>query len=59
MRFLLFLGMLYLALAAPERDIVDSLPGMNNDQAFSFKMYSGYLMVPKSTRNLHYVYIES
>lgn len=30
-------------LAAPAEDLVTSLPGMNDNKPFPFKMYSGYL----------------
>jgi carboxypeptidase C (cathepsin A) len=32
---------------------------MNGGKPFPFKMYSGYLHVYDSSRNLHYMYIES
>lgn len=47
------------AYAAPVEDLVESLPGMNDDKPFPFKMYSGYLAVAGTTRNLHYMYVES
>jgi serine carboxypeptidase-like clade 1 len=45
--------------AAPVADLVKSLPQMNNGNPFPFKMYSGYLQVASSSRNLHYIYVES
>ena len=32
---------------------------MNNDQPFPFNMYSGYLPIFESSRNLHYMFVES
>jgi hypothetical protein len=32
-----------LAIAAPLADLVTTLPRMNNNETFPFKMYSGYL----------------
>jgi hypothetical protein len=32
-----------LTIAAPNQDFVPSLPRMNNNKTFPFKMYSGYL----------------
>ena len=47
------------SLSAPQSDLVTSLPGMNNDKPFPFKMYSGYISVADSSRNLHYIFVES
>ena len=58
-RVLLALGLVSLALAAPADHLVESLPGMNNDQPFPFKMYSGYLPVMGTSRMLHYILAES
>lgn len=43
----------------PYEDKVESLPDMNGGANFPFAMFSGYLQIPGSTRNLHYVYLES
>lgn len=48
-----------LVIAAPREDRVDSLPSMNNGEPFPFKMYSGYLQVAGTSRNLHYMFVES
>ena len=50
---------LSLVFAAPIADLVPSLKGWNNDKPFPFKMYSGYLPILGSTKNLHYLYVES
>ena len=51
--------LLSLSLAEPYADRGISLQGWNNDAPFPFKMYSGYLPVLGSTKNLHYLYIDS
>ena len=53
------LSLLSLAYAAPIEDLVDSLPDINGGKPFPFKMYSGYLTVAGTTRNLHYLFAES
>ena len=58
-KILALFALVSLAVAAPLNDFVKSLPGMNNDEPFPFKMYSGYLQIPGTTRNLHYLYVES
>ena len=56
------LGLLLLAssaLAAPLEDRVYSLTGWNGGSPFPFQMYSGFIPVLGSTKNLHYMYIDS
>jgi carboxypeptidase C (cathepsin A) len=48
-----------LVLAEPADDRVRTLPGMNNNADFPFKMFSGYLPVLGTTKSLHYLYLES
>jgi hypothetical protein len=47
------------AFASPEEDRVLTMPGWNDDKEFPFRMYSGYLNVPGTTRNLHYMFVEA
>ena len=56
---IILLALVSCSLAAPVEDLVTTLPGMNDNKPFPFKMYSGYLQVASSTRNLHYIYVES
>lgn len=45
--------------AAPMEDFVESLPDMNDGKPFPFRTFSGYLNVVGTSRNLHYMFIES
>ena len=56
---LALVGLLSVAFAEPVEDRVYGMPKMNNDKNFPFKMYSGFLPVIGTTKNLHYLYMES
>ena len=58
-KLIIALGLISLIQCAPINDLVEGLPGMNDDKPFPFKAYSGYLSVAGTTRNLHYFYVES
>jgi len=45
--------------AAPEEDRVRSLPDMNGGAEFDFKMYSGYVPIPETTKEIHYLFLEA
>ena len=59
LKTLALLGLAAFTLAEPVEDRVYGLPEMNNNQHFPFKMFSGYLPIIGSTKNLHYLYMES
>ena len=48
-----------LAVAEPTADRVLKLNGWNDDKPFPFKLFSGYMPVLGTTKNLHYLYIDS
>jgi cathepsin A (carboxypeptidase C) len=58
-KILALAALVSLTQSAPIEDFVPSLPRMNNNQTFPFKMYSGYLQIAGTSRNLHYMYVES
>ena len=43
--------------AAPAAEQVTSLPGMGNFD--KFKLYSGYIALPNTSKTLHYVFAEA
>lgn len=59
LKILTLLGVAAFSLAEPVEDRVRVLPMMNANEEFPFKMFSGYLPVLGTTKNLHYMYVES
>ena len=59
LKSLAILALLSLAKSDPVADRVVTLTGWNNNEPFPFRMYSGYLQVLGTTKNLHYVYLDS
>jgi cathepsin A (carboxypeptidase C) len=55
---LVLLAIVSLVGAAPTADFVDSMVNWNNNQTLPFRMWSGYLQVNNTDRNLHYVFME-
>lgn len=51
-------ALLGLASAGPVEDIVYSLPGMNLN-AMDTRLWSGYIPIPKSSKMIHYLFVES
>jgi len=43
-------------MAAPAEELVPSLPEM---ETFPYNVYSGYVELPSSTKNIHYILTES
>ena len=50
------LTILGVVLAAPEAERVTSMPNM---PAFDWGVYSGYIPIANTTKNLHYLLVES
>ena len=59
LKSIVLLSLVAICYSIPHEDQVDYLPMMNEEQNFPFRMYSGYLKVLGTTKNLHYMYIES
>ena len=46
-------------LAGPAAELVKNLPRMNNGQDFDYNMWSGYVDIPQTTKQIHYLMAES
>ena len=45
--------------AAPLNEIVKTMPLMNDGNNFDFKMFSGFIQFPSSSKQIHYLLAES
>lgn len=53
------IALLGMTSAYPVEDFVPFLPEMNDNKPFDFKMYSGYLPIPETTKEIHYLFLEA
>jgi len=47
------------ALCGPPEELVKNMPRMNGGNDFDFNMWSGYINIPGTTKELHYLLTES
>lgn len=53
------LGILKSSNCQPADEFVASLPDMNGGNNFTFGMYSGYISIPNTSKQIHYLLAES
>jgi hypothetical protein len=49
----------YTVAAGPADELVKNLWRMNDDRDFDYNMWSGYINIPKTTKEIHYLMVES
>lgn len=56
MTIVVLLGLVAVAMCAPEHDLVEEMPGIPK---FEYPVYSGLLAIKGENRRLHYIFVQS